>query len=220
MKIVAISDTHCQVSKVELPDGDTLIHAGDLTYRGSVQEITKELDDLEEKAQNFRNIVVIDGNHDWLGQYNEDLMRKLCGDRKIIYLRDSFEIVDGIKIYGSPWQPEFCNWAFNLPRGAALKAKWDLIPQDTDVLVTHGPPHGILDGVERWNGKSCGWDIEHVGCEELYKKVMSIPTLKLHIFGHIHCGQGDIKVGNTTFINASICTEQYKPTNSPYIVNI
>jgi predicted phosphodiesterase len=108
MKIVAISDTHCQVKKITLPEGDTLIHAGDLTYRGTVEEITQELDDLEEKAQNFRNIVVIDGNHDWLGQKNQDLMRKLCSDRKIIYLNDSFEVVDGVKIYGAPWQPEFC----------------------------------------------------------------------------------------------------------------
>lgn len=220
MKFVCISDTHCQLDGIEIPDGDILLHAGDLTYRGTLQEISKELFELSKHRARFKHIILSEGNHDWLGARDPSLMDRLCKDYGITLLRDSSVTIDGIKIYGSPFQPFFCNWAFNLPRGKALKIKWDSIPDDTQVLITHGPPMGILDGVERWNGKNCSYDTEHVGCDDLHNRVQELKDLKLHVFGHIHGGYGSMKVGNTTFINASICTEQYKPTNKPIIISI
>jgi Icc-related predicted phosphoesterase len=213
MKLVSISDTHCRLRKMTIPDGDVLLHSGDLTFQGDIAEISQELREFERLKSRFKNIVLICGNHDWLGERNPTLMRQMCDDVGVTYLQDEAIVVDGINIYGSPWQPEFCRWAFNLPRGAALKDKWDAIPQDTDVLLTHGPPYGVLDGVQRFG--SNGWYIEKVGCEDLVKKVLTLPKLKIHQFGHIHSGYGTYKFNNINFINASSCDEQYKPVNKP-----
>ena len=220
MKLVCISDTHMQLDKVSIPDGDVLLHSGDLTFSGNIQEISKELHELSKHRARFKNIVLIAGNHDWLFQRNPELAKQMCEDNGLTYLCDSGVTIDGIRFWGSPWQPEFCNWAFNLWRGEQLKEKWDLIPMDTQVLLTHSPPMGILDCVERFNGKICEYEMEHVGCQDLYNRVMELKDLKVHQFGHLHLNHGTIKIGDTTFINASTCTEKYKPTNQPFIVVI
>jgi hypothetical protein len=139
----------------------------------------------------------------------------LTGYKTIDYLEDEYMgIVDGdepeIKIWGSPWQPEFYNWAFNLPRGEALKEKWDMIPVDTDILITHGPPFGKLDYVD--------YSKINVGCEELLKRVEEIKP-KIHVCGHIHGGYGYVFDGNTHFINASILNDRYEFRNKPIIVD-
>jgi hypothetical protein len=119
-----------------------------------------------------------------------------------------------IKIYGSPWQPEFYNWAFNLPRnGEVLKEKWDEIPNDTDILITHGPPHGIRDFVVDRSGAS------QVGCELLRERVDELKPL-MHIFGHIHGAYGVAYIKETVFINACICTERYDPINKPLVFDL
>jgi Icc-related predicted phosphoesterase len=220
MRAVCISDTHCKAHQIEIPDGDILIHSGDLTFDGSIRQISQELVRLSKHRNRFKEILLCEGNHDWLGERDPQLMDQLCKENGITILRDSGTIIDGINFYGSPWQPEFCNWAFNKPRGEALKQKWDLIPDNTNVLITHSPPMGILDGVERFNGKICEFEIEHVGCEDLYNRVMQLKDLKLHVFGHIHWSYGQLRIGNTDFVNAAICTEQYKPTNLPIVVEI
>lgn len=126
----------------------------------------------------------------------------------IIYLEDSYTIIDGVKIYGSPWQPEFYNWAFNLPRnGAILECKWSMIPEDTDILITHCPPFGILDVVKKRT--------DHLGCELLRNRIDIIKP-KLNIFGHIHSGRGFGNVENTYFINAANLDEEYKYSHNPY----
>lgn len=219
-RFVCISDTHCQLNKVEIPDGDILLHSGDLTGRGSIQETSKELFELSKHRLRFKAIILVEGNHDRLGEYNPSLMDQMCIDNGITLLRDSSTIIEGFKIYGSPWQPEFYKWAFNLPRGQALKDKWSLIPDDTQILITHSPPMGILDNVQRYDAVNTKWEIEHLGCEDLYDKVHELKDLKLHTFGHIHHAAGQMKVGNTVFVNASSCTEQYKPTNKPIVIDL
>lgn len=207
-KIVFLSDTHCQLSKVQLPKGDLLIHSGDLTYSGTIQEIQTELDIIAKL--DFEEKIIIAGNHDWLFQKQPGLARQMCKDRGIIYLEDSSFEFDGLKIYGSPWQPFFCNWAFNLFRGDELKKKWDLIPDDTKILVTHSPVYGILDSTILG---------ERVGCEELYKRVMEVQPL-IHSSGHIHDDYGTKSYNDTLFINASTCNESYRPVNKPIVVEI
>lgn len=220
MKLVCISDTHCQLDKVEIPPGDLLIHAGDLTYRGNIAEITQELSVLSKLKDKFTyGIVIIAGNHDFLPQRNLGEMQRLCNEAGIHYLQDQSLTINGYKIYGTPWQPEFCNWAFNLPRGKALANKWAMIPDDTDVLITHGPPMGIMDDVDRFNSRTCQYDVEHVGCTDLRDRVEQINP-KVHVFGHIHKGYGVSKGALTTFVNASICTESYTPDNPPIVVEI
>jgi Icc-related predicted phosphoesterase len=213
MKIVCLSDTHNCNELIDVPDGDILIHAGDATGRGTVaevQEFNKWLSNLPHKYKIF-----VAGNHDWLFETNNLYARSLLS-KSVFYLQDSAVEIEGLKIYGSPWQPRFFDWAFNLMRGAELAEKWQMIPDDTDILITHGPPNGILDEVPR------EFFIENTGCEELKKKVeeLSKNSLKLHIFGHIHCGYGRTEKFGVKFVNASNCDEAYEPTQLPIVVEL
>jgi hypothetical protein len=115
-----------------------------------------------------------------------------------------------IKIWGSPWQPEFHNWAFNLPRGEKLKEKWDMIPTDVDILVTHGPAFGKLDFVP--------YDRVNVGCEDLLSRIQEIKP-KIHLCGHIHEGFGYVFDGNTHYINAAVLNGRYEFRNKPITVD-
>lgn len=210
-KIVFLSDTHNRHEKIRVPDGDILIHSGDATNLGTIAEI----EDFNAwfAALPHRHKIFVAGNHDWLFE-TEPLSARRLLDASIIYLQDSAVEIEGLKIYGSPWQPRFFNWAFNLMRGAEMAEKWALIPPDIDILITHGPPFGILDEVPRpyWT--------ENTGCEELRKKVEKIAAfgrLKIHVFGHIHCGYGTSENFGVKFINAANCDEAYNPTQEPII---
>lgn len=196
------------LDKVNVPDGDVLIHAGDSTAMGTARELWEFNACLRALPHKYK--IVIAGNHDWLFQKVPDLARS-CLDAAM-YLQDSEVLIEGLRFYGSPWQPEFRQWAFNLPRGAALQEKWDLIPDGIDVLITHGPPRGILDRVRGG---------EHLGCEAL-RSAVSHKQPRLHVFGHIHDSAGIHKVigMRTTFVNASICTEAYRPTNLPIVIDL
>lgn len=213
MKVVAISDTHCQLEKVIIPDGDLLIHSGDLTYRGNLPEISKELILLKEKGKNFKKIVLICGNHDWLGEKNPSLMRQLCEDNGIEYLDHSSIEFEGFKIFGSAYTPEFFNWAFNVPRGEELKEKWALIPDDTNILVTHGPPYGVRDWVQKFDQYTGKVGVEIVGCQDLSDRIAQLKQLKTHVFGHLHDGYGTSVINGVTYVNAATCNERYDPVN-------
>lgn len=222
MRIVCISDTHLQ--EPPLPDGDLLIHAGDLTFRGNEHEIRLAACWLGEQAKRYpKGVMAIAGNHDWLFERDPALAQRIIEEAGIVYLQDSGCIVDGYQIWGSPWQPEFCNWAFNLSRmDSSLAEKWAAIPDDTDILITHGPPKDILDGVPRFRGGP--WEpvpvgIEHVGCFDLRERVLKLKP-KLHIFGHIHCAYGELEFNGTRFVNAALCDETYDATNAPIVVDI
>lgn len=210
IRVVCISDTHLQHCKypVNVPDGDILIHAGDATFEGKVSEIWRFTDWFEKLPH--RHKVFVAGNHDWLFQQNQDLARSML-PKGVIYLQDNLAIVEGLRIWGSPWQPEFMNWAFNLPRGHRLREKWNMIPTGVDILVTHGPPLGILDLTV---------DGEHVGCGDMHEVVTKRVKPRLHVFGHIHHAYGTAAVGRTLFVNATVCDEAYKPVNAPVVVDM
>ena len=190
MLFVAISDTHGYHDRLEVPDGDVLIHGGDLTKHGRLEDV--EAFDRWLAGLPHRHKIVIAGNHDFCFQHRPREARALL--RHAIYLEDRAVEVEGVKFYGSPWQPEFFDWAFNLPRGPALAAVWAKIPDDTQVLITHGPPLGIGDLTHRG---------PHVGCEDLLRRVRQVRP-RLHVFGHIHEAAGRYDVDGTTFVNASI----------------
>lgn len=210
MKIVCISDTHSQLDKINIPDGDVLVHAGDLTYRGTLSEVSKELILLGK--QPHENIILIAGNHDFLFETQLYTARQMCEDNGITYLEDQETVIDGIKFYGSPATPFFHNWAFNYPRGIELEKLWSRISDDTDVLITHGPPRFRLE--ECPNGSK-------VGCLDLFNKIQLLNNLKLHVFGHIHDSRGYIKEPNGMYYcNASICDEDYKPVNKPFVFEL
>lgn len=215
-KITFISDTHTKHKKLDefLPGGDILICAGDITSRGYIKEI-EDFANWYDKINNYDTKVFIAGNHDFGFQdYSENIKGLLTGYKNIEYLQDELlmlgegevEYIDMIKIWGTPWQPEFHNWAFNLPRGEALKEKWDMIPMNTDILITHGPPYGKLDYVH--------YDNINVGCEELLKKIQEVKP-KINVFGHIHEGYGYVFDGTTHYINAAVLNGRYEFRNKP-----
>jgi predicted phosphodiesterase len=209
MKIVLISDTHLRHRShwIKVPDCDLVIHAGDALIGGEKDELQSFLEWFTELPA--RHKVFCAGNHDVFFEKYPDQARAFLPD-SVIYLQDSGVEIEGLKIWGSPWQPEFQNWAFNLPRGDALKAKWDKIPSDLDILITHGPPWGILD--------MSSYGVP-VGCEELRAAVNLRPP-RLHVFGHVHPGYGVGKVGQTLFVNAAICDEAYRAVHSPVVLEM
>ena len=206
MRIVCISDTHEKHRQVQLPAGDILIHAGDLTWTGKPESTLDFIAWF--KDQPFKHKIFICGNHDF---YFEHTKNKAPFVRDGIYfLLNSGALIDQkIKIWGSPYTPEFMNWAF-MGRPDEMRDMWTGIPDGLDILITHGPPFGILD-------QTTGGD--RAGCRELLK-ALEYKKPKLHIFGHIHEGYGISKHNGTTFINASLCNEDYNLVNKPVVVNI
>lgn len=213
--IDCISDLHGY--KPPLLGGDLLIVAGDLTARDTEPEYQQFIHWLNN--QQYRKKIVIAGNHDGELQQNPGLLKFADCD----YLCDSGTEFEGYKIWGSPWTPEFYNWHFMKKRGAELKEVWDKIPIDTDILVTHGPPYGILDKVEI---SSRGDKFKLAGCEELRIAVERVKP-KFHIFGHIHENGGQSLTlkhpgfgdeNNTIMINASLMNEDYHPIFKPHRV--
>lgn len=212
MKIVCISDTHLQ-HNFKVPDGDVLVHAGDGTRMGKHHEIwdwAGWMGGLPHKHK-----IAIAGNHDWGFQKDPFVSRELMQRHGITYLQDSGVMIDGVKFWGSPWQPEFCGWAFNLSRFEGdLTRVWEQIPDDTNVLVTHGPPKNILDLTgDKYHAA------ENVGCWDLRERVRKLKALKLHVFGHIHTSYGQELADGVKFVNASTCDENYDPVNPPIVVD-
>ena len=203
IRLVAISDTHGLHRHLTIPDGDILIHAGDITGHGQVEQVA----DFNEWLGTLphRHKIVIAGNHDFC--FEDQPVETAALLTNCIYLFDEAITLDGLYFYGSPWQPWFFDWAFNLQRGAEIRAKWELIPKETDVLITHGPPLGYGDLTSRG---------ECVGCTDLLESVRQ-KRPKLHIFGHIHEGYGVKRNQHTTFINASSCNLQYRPVQRPIV---
>lgn len=200
--IDCISDTHNQHKKIKLPGGDILIHSGDVSGRGHSGEILPFLDWFADQDYSYH--VLIPGNHDFGFEKEPARYAQECKDRGIILLNDSGIEIEGIKFWGSPIQPWFFDWAFNRHRGDDIKKHWDLIPSDTEVLVTHGPPHQILDAVPRSGGS-----YEYVGCQDLLAKIYQT-QIKLHVFGHIHEGAGVKFYDGRTYVNASSLTGRYE----------
>lgn len=208
MKLVLISDTHGAHKTVQVPEGDLLIHAGDLSKRGEEGEVKEFLDWFSKQPHTYK--IFVAGNHDWLFERRSAEYITSLIPENIIYLNDSGIEINGVYIWGSPIQPTFYNWAFNRDRGKDIKRHWDLIPEHTDVLITHGPPYGILDKTIKG---------EQVGCQDLLNRVHQIKP-KLHVFGHIHEGYGIHQNKQTSFVNTSILDQKYSCVNQPIVINL
>lgn len=211
MKIVVVSDTHNSQNKLVLPKADILIHCGDWTGRGTEWEFKLVQQWLEGICDDYDHIIGIGGNHDFGLQTNrEDIVKKYLTPENFIYLQDEEFVYKGVKFYGSPWTPMFNNWAF-MQNDDELAQVWNKIPEDTDVLITHGPPKSILD--RNQEGELCG-------SETLYNRVKRLDKLKAHVFGHIHEGYGQVKIDTTTFYNCSILNRAYQIQNKPTIIEL
>ena len=206
MKLIVLSDNHTNYD-FETPEGDVLIHCGDFTDTGKPSEIEKFRDYLKE--QPHRHKLFIFGNHEkvdrevkyWI-DYLEDGTGATCIHEKLV-------CINGINFFGSSYTPKFMNWAFMQTDGTR-KRYWENMVEDMDVLVTHGPPRGIMDKIES--------GIE-IGCEYLRKFVDRVKP-KYHFFGHNHAGAGIQTNSDTLFINAALLTEHYQKFRPPIVVNL
>lgn len=208
MKLTLISDTHGKHAQLKLPKGDLLIHAGDVSRMGRQVELYGFLDWFS--RQNYTHKVFIAGNHDFFFEQAHPTIISGMIPPNVTYLNDSGCEINGLKLWGSPITPWFHNWAFNRERGSDIRQHWDLIPDDTDILITHGPPLGILDMTIRG---------EHTGCEDLLQRVEHIKP-KLHVFGHIHEDYGQDTRGTTRFVNASVLNLDYRLAHEPVTLTL
>lgn len=217
LKVACISDTHCHdLAKLEFPVADILVHAGDATYRGSVKEVTEFAEKLGKLKDKYESIYFIPGNHDWLFELQPRLAREIMEEKGINVLINQSIDHRGFKIWGSPTCPPFGKWAF-YKNDIERYELWNTIPDDTDIIITHGPAKFILDGVECIN--YMGYDIEHTGCAHLANRIIDLKP-KLHVCGHIHEGHGSVKKDGTVYINAAIMNERYYPKNPVQLVTI
>ncbi len=195
MKVLCLSDTHGHHRRLRIPEADLILFAGDM---GALS-----LPRLEDFSQWLASIplpaerkIIISGNHDG-GFERHPLEARSYLDGIATYLENSCCTVAGLKVYGTPVSLAFNNWFFNIPDDGSIQAYWDSIPPDTDILLTHQPPLGILDSDSRQR---------NLGCPRLLSRVREIQP-RLHCFGHIHPGYGLQSIGTTTFANASLCND-------------
>jgi Icc-related predicted phosphoesterase len=243
MRIVSISDTHNRHKHLTskgmgniLPDGDLLIHAGDLTGQGARSEVENVIEWMIKQAPRYTHgIVFIAGNHDrsfdpkfgehaaddemeekpkqkpvWLRHILSDLE---LSDYGVHYLENSSMTINNINIWGSPYSPWFHGdrWAFNSHRGPEIETIWAQIPFGTNIVVTHTPISYKLDYVPRNN--------EYTGCEQLRNKIQQIKPL-LHFSGHIHESRGFDYDAYTYYFNSCICNLNYEPNNKPFEIDV
>lgn len=229
MRLALISDVHGQWAEFNYPEADVLIIAGDILHNYSYNREADAGQQLFELAKlnsflgsltEYRWKIVVAGNHDFAFQKRNLEARALL--HNAIYLEDEGIVLDGVKFYGSPWQPHFYEWAYNFPPSSkwggndfkaadAAKSCWSKIPDDTNVLITHGPPFDILDETVRG---------EKVGCPFLAKRIGELKQLKLSCFGHIHSSFGMKKIGDTIFANVAGLHEDYKTKNPVTVVEV
>lgn len=225
-----LSDTHSQQGRFKCEGGDILLHSGDFTSRGTSLEV--ELFMLWMADQDYSHKVVIPGNHDWDLEKNFEYWREKFAKNGIHLLNDSGVVLRGIQdddgapyeipVWGSPVQPWFHSWAFNRARDLEqaqmlqikeIKPHWDLIPADTEILLTHGPAYKILDEVNQrprqdYDPQKDRTSGLHVGCEELAKRIEEL-GIPLHVCGHIHEARGFHYAPKTTYVNASSLDRSY-----------
>lgn len=220
MKICIISDNHSNYD-FEVPDADVLIHCGDFSFKGNPIEMMNFRDWITKQPHTHK--LFIWGNHEKIEQqelYWRDYIEYETGAKCIHNLQEPID-VDGLKICGSSYTPTFGRWAFMMD-DEQRKRYWENAP-DCDILVSHGPPYGLLDtveGLEIEPGK-----LENLGCIHLRKYIERIKP-KLVCFGHIHSSYGQMNLKHwdgtpdTICVNASLMDENYKITGTPMVIEI
>jgi Icc-related predicted phosphoesterase len=201
MEILFISDTHGKHKWLErthkFPMADMIIHAGDVTMVGDIWEIEPFLQWYSGLTYEYK--IFIAGNHDYGFETNRHTVRSMIPDN-VIYLEDSGVEIEGLNFWGSPVTSPFNNWAFNVETDKRIE-HWNIIPDDTDVLITHSPPYGIKD--------ISTYVHEHIGCPYLTAAVKNRIKPKLHVFGHVHSAYGIEEHEGIMYVNATVLNERY-----------
>ena len=207
MKIICISDTHGKHQDVKLAAADMIIHSGDMSDMGTKEQVLDFINWFS--SLNYQYKILIAGNHDFFFEQATSKEIKKLVPKGVHYLCDSGIEINGIKLWGSPVQPWYYNWAFNRSSKNICK-HWNEIPNDTDILITHVPPQGILDKNRR---------AELCGCPNLTLRVIEVKP-QYHIFGHIHESYGIIEMNGTTYVNSSNLNFLYEYANQPIIIDV
>lgn len=207
MRVLTLSDTHNQHKNLEIPTNgySIVVHTGDFSNSGSEEEVDDFLLWYSELPCKCK--VLVAGNHDWFAYTNPDEFKAKCKLLDIIYLCDSEVVINGVKFYGTPYVPRFYDWAF-MEDELMLVHRYSLIPEDTNVLLTHGPALWIKDEVRRG----------HVGSGALTQRLPDLTKLTHHIFGHIHEDVGRVNIEGVTHINASCVFDE--PQGNSKIISI
>jgi len=212
--IVCIADLHEHL--VDIPACELLLIAGDVSFafKGDLHAkqafLSGDFKDWLEQVP-AEEIVLVAGNHD---QSIEAF--GLPDGLRCHYLQDEGIELFGLKLWGTPWQPWFYDWAFNAPRRGGeffLASKFDLVPADTDILVAHGPPRGYGDRTVRPGGHV------HVGSTAMTETLERVQP-RLMVCGHIHPAYGSYRLGYTEIINASLVDDEYRPVNPVVQVHV
>lgn len=219
--IAAVSDLHGELPK-ECPEADFLVVAGDICPGGYKVPIIYQSSWLYKaffpwiEGIPVKHVVACWGNHDWIGEPKPDYTPPT--HPKLTMLTDQRAVIDGLKFWGSPWQLPFYEWAFNAPEEELAK-KYEAIPEDTDIIVSHGPPHGYGD-------LAPSVPIEHeypaprrTGSKSFLNRIKAVRP-KLVVCGHIHPGYGKYHCEDTIILNASFLDNTYKPVNPIQVVKI
>lgn len=210
LKIWHIGDTHTYHELLEIPkDIDMVIFSGDCSNPRSPYSNEPEVRNFIDwfSILPIKYKIFVAGNHDSSIE-SKLVVKEDFTKNGIIYLENDDVTIEGVKIWGSPHTPTFGNWSFMKQR-SKLDRVWQSIPDDTDVVIVHGPPKGMLDSTYNQNH-----ELEFCGCSALKKRVLKLPNLKLVCFGHIHNNQDIINAGvlklsisDTIFSNGSVLTD-------------
>lgn len=206
MKVCAISDLHLR--EPDLPKADLGLLAGDLTFRGTLKEYKKSMYYLQSQREKFKDAYCTLGNHDgglFLDRGHREEFERESGWKILI---DETVEVQGIKLFGSPYTPEFCNWfwAYDRPTN-----RWkELIPEGVDLIMNHGQPYRINDLVRSG---------ENVGCYDLAHRIRQVRP-QVFIGGHLHCAYGFFEEDGIRYYNVSVCDEDYMASNAPTVFEI
>jgi len=205
LQIVLLSDTHELFREVDVPDGDILLCAGDWTMQSrslrSIVDFNKWLGELP-----HRHKIGVPGNHETYLQ--TDPANRSLVTNAILLINEGVEI-EGLRIWGSPVTP--VGPAFAMGSAEERRRLYTTIPAETEVLITHGPPYGILDSSPDFR--------IHGGDRELYDAVRRVKPL-LHVFGHIHGGHGIFATEVTTFVNAALLGPDGDINHKPVVLRI
>jgi Icc-related predicted phosphoesterase len=226
-KIVCISDTHGLHDRITIHECDILVHAGDWTSSGTFEQVTKFAKWLDKQPAS--RILLTAGNHEVeFGKNYPESLKWITDNcpRANVLINEGIE-VEGIKFWASPHTPSFGHgWVYNAGRTVVEAAHlhqpfigdiWSKIPEDTEFLITHGMPMGILDRVlDRYTGR-----VEHVGCRELMARIYKLKKLKWVVGGHLHLNGGKMYIEHdVTYVNAAICDELYNPVREPVVLEV
>ena len=212
LRLVCISDTHGEHERVALPPGDVLVHAGDVTAHGTELDWLRFLDWFG--SRDFVHRLFVAGNHDRFPEACPERARRLAFEAGVTWLDDAGCRVEGVVFWGSPITPRFHHWSFMRDPGPDIERHWAMIPKETNVLVTHGPPAGILDEVRHPDGSR-----ERAGCPSLLERIAEVRPA-LHLFGHIHEGHGRLERDGVSHVNVSTMDSGYRIANAPVVLEL